>query len=57
MKVLVVGASRGTGAALVDELVQRGHLVTAYARHAGDDDAGCDRSPPTCSTRSRSARR
>ena len=38
MNVLVVGASRGTGAALVDELVQRGHLVTAYARHAGDDE-------------------
>ena len=38
MKVLVVGASRGTGAALVDELVERGHLVTAYARRAGEDD-------------------
>jgi nucleoside-diphosphate-sugar epimerase len=34
MKVLVVGASRGTGAELVTELVDRGHDVTAYARHA-----------------------
>jgi uncharacterized protein YbjT (DUF2867 family) len=38
MKVLVVGASRGTGAALVGELAQRGHLVTAYARQARGDD-------------------
>jgi uncharacterized protein YbjT (DUF2867 family) len=39
MKVLVVGASRGTGAELVAELVDRGHEVTAYARRtAGDDD-------------------
>jgi uncharacterized protein YbjT (DUF2867 family) len=38
MKVLVVGASRGTGAALVSELAGRGHLVTAYARQAGGDD-------------------
>jgi uncharacterized protein YbjT (DUF2867 family) len=38
MKVLVVGASRGTGAELVTELAARGHLVTAYARRAGEDD-------------------
>jgi uncharacterized protein YbjT (DUF2867 family) len=39
MKILVVGASRGTGAQLVAELVERGHEVTAYARRAtGDDD-------------------
>ncbi|QBR92968.1 NAD(P)-dependent oxidoreductase [Nocardioides euryhalodurans] len=38
MKVLVVGASRGTGAELVSELVERGHLVTAYSRHGGADD-------------------
>ena len=38
MKVLVVGASRGTGAALVAELVERGHLVTAYARHPGEGE-------------------
>ena len=34
MKVLVVGASRGTGRELVAELVERGHLVTAYSRQA-----------------------
>lgn len=38
MKVLVVGASRGTGAALVAELAERGHLVTAYARQAAGSD-------------------
>lgn len=40
MKVLVVGASRGTGAAVVAELVRRGHLVTAYARSAGGGPEG-----------------
>ncbi|MFD1812922.1 NAD(P)-dependent oxidoreductase [Rhodococcus gannanensis] len=34
MKVLVVGASRGTGAAAVAELVRDGHEVTAFARTA-----------------------
>lgn len=38
MKVLVVGASRGTGAELVDELAQRGHVVTAFSRRAEGDD-------------------
>src|SRR5262245_45317456 len=38
MKVLVVGASRGTGAQLVDALAERGHLVTAYARSASGAD-------------------
>lgn len=38
MKVLVVGASRGTGAELVAELAERGHLVTAYARQAAEAD-------------------
>jgi uncharacterized protein YbjT (DUF2867 family) len=33
MNILVVGASRGTGAELVTELVERGHAVTAYSRH------------------------
>ncbi|MFC7494001.1 MULTISPECIES: NAD(P)-dependent oxidoreductase [unclassified Nocardioides] len=34
-----MGASRGTGAELVSELVERGHLVTAYSRQAaGEDD-------------------
>ncbi|HEX6150215.1 NAD(P)-binding oxidoreductase [Nocardioides sp.] len=40
MKVLVVGASRGTGAAVVAELARRGHLVTAFARSAGRDGQG-----------------
>ena len=35
MKVLVVGASRGTGAELVAELAGRGHVVTAYSRSTG----------------------
>ncbi|WP_043807549.1 NAD(P)-binding oxidoreductase [Rhodococcus triatomae] len=34
MKVLVVGASRGTGAAAVTALVRDGHEVTAFARTA-----------------------
>jgi nucleoside-diphosphate-sugar epimerase len=38
MKVLVVGASRGTGAELVRELAARGHLVTAFARTSHRDD-------------------
>lgn len=38
MKVLVVGASGGTGAELVEELTERGHLVTAYSRSAGGTD-------------------
>ena len=38
MKVLVVGASRGTGAELVAELAERGHLVTAYARRPAEVD-------------------
>ncbi len=38
MKVLVVGASRGTGAELVGELAQRGHVVTAFSRRSAGDD-------------------
>jgi uncharacterized protein YbjT (DUF2867 family) len=34
MKVLVVGATGGSGRATVRELVSRGHEVTAFARHA-----------------------
>lgn len=34
MNVLVVGASRGSGAAAVRALAEAGHLVTAYARSA-----------------------
>lgn len=35
MRVLVVGASRGTGAELVAELAERGHVVTAFSRSPG----------------------
>lgn len=34
MKVLVVGASGGSGRAVVEELLSRGHAVTAFSRHA-----------------------
>ena len=34
MKVLVVGATGGSGRAAVDELLARGHEVTAFSRHA-----------------------
>ena len=34
LKVLVVGASQGTGRAAVDALVARGHQVTAFSRSA-----------------------
>lgn len=40
MRVLVVGASRGTGAELVGELARRGHVVTAFSRSAGGDVDG-----------------
>ncbi len=40
MRTLVVGSSRGTGAAMVAELASRGHLVTAFARSAGTQDHG-----------------
>jgi uncharacterized protein YbjT (DUF2867 family) len=34
MKVLVVGATGGSGRAAIDELLRRGHEVTAFSRHA-----------------------
>lgn len=37
MNVLVVGASRGSGAAAVQELEKAGHLVTAFARSVSGD--------------------
>ncbi|SED22443.1 NAD(P)H-binding [Nocardioides exalbidus] len=40
MRVLVVGASRGTGAELVAELVERGHVVTAFSRQPGTHPDG-----------------
>lgn len=33
-KILVVGATGGTGRATIDALVERGHRVTAFSRHA-----------------------
>ncbi|MGY1712664.1 NAD(P)-dependent oxidoreductase [Geodermatophilus sp. SYSU D00758] len=35
MRVLVVGASGGTGRAVVEALAERGHEVTAFSRRAG----------------------
>ena len=32
MKLLVIGASGGTGRRLVQQALQQGHLVTAFAR-------------------------
>ena len=40
MKVLVVGASRGSGAAMVRELVTAGHDVTGLARSAPAEPVG-----------------
>ena len=40
MTVLITGASRGIGRALVDEYVQAGAHVLAVARKPGNDDAG-----------------
>ena len=40
MKVLVVGASRGSGAAAVQALAQADHLVTAFARSVPTESAG-----------------
>jgi nucleoside-diphosphate-sugar epimerase len=39
MKVLVIGATGGSGRAAVDELLLRGHDVTAFSRHATTLDA------------------
>lgn len=33
-KILVIGATGGTGRATIDELVKAGHRVTAFSRHA-----------------------
>jgi uncharacterized protein YbjT (DUF2867 family) len=42
MKVLVVGATGGSGRAVADELLSRGHEVTAFARRASAlGDFGC----------------
>ena len=42
MNVLVVGASRGSGRAVVRALVEEGHTVTAFARSASTTDFGED---------------
>ena len=42
MRVLVIGATGGSGRAAVDALVTAGHEVTAFARHAADEFAGRD---------------
>ena len=41
-KVLVVGATGGTGRATVDALLRRGHRVTAFSRHAESLELGSD---------------
>lgn len=41
MRVLVVGATGGSGRAAVEGLAARGHEVTAFARRAGAVYAGC----------------
>ena len=33
MRILVIGASQGTGALVVEEALKRGHEVTAFARN------------------------
>jgi uncharacterized protein YbjT (DUF2867 family) len=42
-KVLVVGATGGTGRATIEALVKRGHRVTAFSRHAEALENGSDR--------------
>ena len=42
-KVLVVGATGGTGRATIDALVKRGHRVTAFSRHAESLETTSDR--------------
>ena len=42
-KVLVVGATGGTGRATIEALVKRGHRVTAFSRHAEALENSSDR--------------
>lgn len=42
-KVLVVGATGGTGRATIDALLERGHHVTAFSRHAASLEIDSDR--------------
>ena len=43
LRVLVVGATRGTGRATVEQLLADGHLVTAFSRSADKLDIESDR--------------
>lgn len=43
MKVLVFGATGGSGRAAMEHLVSQGHEVTAFRRHAGKDAPIADR--------------
>ena len=47
MNILVIGASGGSGRAVCDELLDRGHTVTAFARRAAElpDRPGLTRVP------------
>lgn len=42
-KVLIVGATGGTGRATIDALLERGHRVTAFSRHAESLEVDSDR--------------
>jgi uncharacterized protein YbjT (DUF2867 family) len=42
-KVLVIGATGGTGRATIDALLKRGHRVTAFSRHAESLEASSER--------------
>ena len=42
-KILVVGATGGTGRATIDALLKRGHQVTAFSRHAESLEIDSDR--------------
>ncbi len=42
-KVLVVGATGGTGRAVIEELLETGHHVTAFSRHASKLDGLSER--------------
>ena len=42
-KILVVGATGGTGRATIDALVRQGHRVTAFSRHAESLEIDSDR--------------
>ena len=45
-KILLVGATGGTGRATIDALVQRGHRVTAFSRHAESLENSSDQVTP-----------